>query len=592
MSDSQPPLSPRLLDMLQDIAARQPDRPALVHLADPLDMAPRIVTYAELVTTIERVAAGLQEAGVLPQQSVAILSPTTPDSLVAFVASATVAAAFPINPLLAPAALAQQLELAQARTCVIHGPDPLAPLRDKLLAALQISQSIETVVEIETPFAAEEPFPGAIRRVAWQSLLDAAGSPLAVEADSRRVAALFHTGGTSGNPKLAELGDSALAAGPQLAAAACNWQPHDRVLNFLPHFHVGGTLSITLAALSRGGAIYTCGRLGGRDPELASQIWTLCANHDITIPTMVPTSWSAVLENAAGSPPASLRGVMTGGAAAPVELVERVEAVTRVPMSQVYGMTEMAGICTAQPVDGVFRPHAVGFAPPGMSVELEPIGDELNEVRVSGPNLFYGYRTTEGRIGEPGARLATGDLGELDDSGQLRLLGRSKDVIIRSGHNIDPTTIEEAAYEHPGIVHAAAVGLPDAYAGEVPVLFIVPAEGADLSDLESFLADNISEAPARPRRIIPIDTLPLTPVGKIERYRLRQRTAVLRAGELLDDLPVESIRCDDPAARNLDICWPGGTQDDIPVRADERLGKVGLRASHGVSGESPDRRPV
>ena len=137
---------------------------------------------------------------------------------------------------------------------------------------------------------------------------------------------------------------------------------------------------------------------------------------------------------------------MTGGAAAPAELVERVERKLGVPMSQVFGMTELAGICSAQPVDGIFRAHAVGYPAPGLKIALDPIAPGLSEVRIGGPNLFLGYRTADGRVGEPGEWLRSGDLGAFDESGQLQLLGRSKDVIIRSGHNIDPAAIEEAAY--------------------------------------------------------------------------------------------------------------------------------------------------
>ncbi len=570
------PLFPRLLDMLEAVAARQPDAPALVHLAHPDDTDPRVVTFGELVRQIHALASSLRDAGVEPADSVAILSPTTPDTLIAFVAAATVASAFPVNPLLTPQALAQQLSLARSTAVVVHGPDALMPVRDKLLATLQHANPVRTVVEIDTANAAETPWPDTIRQLAWRDLVSGTASVPATAPEPRRVAALFHTGGTSGNPKLAELGESALAAGPQLAAVACNWLADDRVLSLLPHFHVGGTLCIGLAALSVGASVYSCGVLGGRDPALIENLWEICYQHRITLPTMVPTSWSAVLDTATGPAPPSLRGVMTGGAAAPVDVVQRVERYTFLPMSQVFGMTELSGICTAQPVDGTFRPHAVGYAPAGMELELEPVGNGLSEVKLKGPNMFLGYRTAEGRVGELGEWLRSGDLGMYDEEGQLCLLGRSKDVIIRSGHNIDPLTIEEPAYAHPGVAEAVAVGFPDAYAGDVPVLFVVPAGDDDLSGLEELLAETILEPPARPKRIIPIDALPLTPVGKVERYKLRQRAAEICTEELLEDMRPASIACSDPAARAITLEWADGTDDAAKAEASKRLQQVGL----------------
>ncbi|WP_422060777.1 AMP-binding protein [Sphingopyxis sp.] len=576
-------LHPRLLEVIAEAAERFPDRQALVHLENPLDDKPRIWTFREVIDAIHRVAFSLRSAGVKEGDAVAILSPTTPDTLIAFVAASSVATAFPVNPLLAPAALAQQLALARARACIAYGPDPELPIWDRLQEVLMLEQPLELLIEIKTPASADHLAKTGQNLLNWNDFLHATPSAATPPNDPNRVAALFHTGGTSGNPKLAELGERALAAGPQMAAAACAWSKDDRILCALPHFHVGGTLAVTLSALSRGASVYTIGRFGGRDPGLVRHFWALCANHGITVPSIVPTSWSAVIGSAEGEPPKSLRGAMTGGAAAPAELVERVERKLGVPMSQVFGMTELAGICSAQPVDGIFRAHAVGYPAPGLKIALDPIAPGLSEVRIGGPNLFLGYRTADGRVGEPGEWLRSGDLGAFDESGQLQLLGRSKDVIIRSGHNIDPVAIEEAAYLHPGVRHAAAVGLPDAYAGELPILFVVRHDNADLSDLERTVEEGLVEPPARPRMIVVIDEMPLTPVGKIERFKLRQRAAVIKSEEVLADFAPARIGCDDVAARAITIEW-GDRRDIDLARIDRLLGEIGLTASHVVAG--------
>lgn len=564
-------LSPSLHAMLTNVAAQYPDKPAIVHLSDPADSSPQQITFAELLDAIEAISAGLVAAGVTPDQSVAILSPTIPEAMIGFVAAASCATAFPLNALLTPEAMANQMQLANTQCCIVYGENGTMPVRDKLLAVLQLPQPVKVVIEIDSSEAASVDFPPNIKRLSWQQLManEQRWQPKQPNAD--RVAALFHTGGTSGSPKLAELGESALAAGPQLASVGMAIQPDDRTLSFLPHFHVGGTLCMGLGTMAAGGTLVTCGLLGGRNPQLIKQLWQVCETHQITIPSMVPTSWSAVMESAEGDIPDRIRGLTTGGAAAPEELVQRVEKRFQRPMSQIFGMTEMAGFCTAQPVDGVFRSHSVGFAPPGITLHLEPMGSELNEVWLKGPNMFLGYRTAEGRIDTPTEWLRGGDLGEFDELGQLQLLGRSKDVIIRSGHNIDPVIIEDVAYHYPGIVHALAIGYPDDYAGEVPVLFVIPAEDANLDGLHDYLVENIVERPALPKKIMVIDELPMTPVGKIERYRLRQRCAEHCAQQQLADLSIDNIRCDDPLARCVTLTWSINASEEQRQQAKQRL---------------------
>jgi fatty-acyl-CoA synthase len=202
------------------------------------------------------------------------------------------------------------------------------------------------------------------------------------------------------------------------------------------------------------------------------------------------------------------------------------------------------------------------------------------ELQVRGPMLFSGYRTAEGLVGAPASGwYATGDLAEIHD-GQLRLLGRAKDVIIRSGHNIDPAMIEDLVVQYPGIQMAAAVGMPDAFAGELPVVFAVAAPGASLNlpELSEFVASRIEEPPARPKRIILVETLPLTAAGKVARYKLRQKATVMRVIELLAaiDMPVD-VTCEDVAARMVQISWHG------PLCADTASKAAALIAPLGVS---------
>ena len=145
-------------------------------------------------------------------------------------------------------------------------------------------------------------------------------------------------------------------------------------------------------------------------------------------------------------------------------------------------------------------------------------------VLVKGPNVFPGYLSAEQtKASFQQDWLVTGDLGYLDQDGQLFLTGRAKDVIIRSGHNIDPQVIEEAACKHPAVELCAAVGMPDDYAGELPVAYVTLKAGmtADSSDIGRFIAEYVAEPPARPREIFILEAMPTTAVGKIFKPKLR-----------------------------------------------------------------------
>src|SRR5439155_27012616 len=158
------------------------------------------------------------------------------------------------------------------------------------------------------------------------------------------------------------------------------------------------------------------------------------------------------------------------------------------------------------------------------------------------PNVFSGFLdpTDNANAFTADGWLATGDLGWIDAQGRLNLTGRSKDLIIRSGHNIDPKVIEEALGAHPAVELCAAVGAPDAYAGELPVLFatLVPGASASEAELLTFAAQRVDEAAARPRSVTIIDSMPMTNVGKIYKPELR----LMAARAVIDALVAQACR--------------------------------------------------
>jgi fatty-acyl-CoA synthase len=181
--------------------------------------------------------------------------------------------------------------------------------------------------------------------------------------------------------------------------------------------------------------------------------------------------------------------------------------------------------------------------------------------------------------------LDSGDLGRLDQDGYLWLTGRSKDLIIRGGHNIDPIVIEEALVRHPAVETAAAVGLPDAYAGEVPIAFVQLKAGVQATpdELREFCRQEIPERAAVPVQVVPIPQMPLTGVGKIFKPALRLDAAQRAFQAALAPLKAEGITAEvmvrnDPTHGTLAVVQArGAPRETAARRCAELLGGFQIR---------------
>jgi fatty-acyl-CoA synthase len=311
----------------------------------------------------------------------------------------------------------------------------------------------------------------------------------------------------------------------------------------------------------------------------------------------VPTVLAALANvPVAGADITSLRYCRTGAAILPPELAARFEKLFGLHVHESLGMTEMAGISTVTP-PGVTAPAGcVGFRLPYSQlriVALDAHGNATGQDLPAGepgmvlfrsPNLFSGFvdEAENARAFTSDGWLASGDLGWLDEAGRLHLSGRSKDLIIRSGHNIDPKTIEDALGAHPAVQLCAAVGAPDAYAGELPVAFaaLVPGAQATEEELLAFTAARVDEAPARPRSITIVPALPMTNVGKIYKPELRMLAAVQVAQALADQVAGDAAaaaRIRAESEKSLVIELPGPQHEELGQRLLQALARLPLR---------------
>jgi fatty-acyl-CoA synthase len=177
---------------------------------------------------------------------------------------------------------------------------------------------------------------------------------------------------------------------------------------------------------------------------------------------------------------------------------------------------------------------------------------------VRGPNVTPGYKDAaqSATLFTADGWLITGDVGYVDATGRVFITGRAKDLIIRSGHNIDPAVIEECLMRHPGVADAGAVGMPDAYAGEVPVAYVTLRQGVCVTEeqLLAFAKADIHEPPALPRRVFALEQLPVTAVGKIYKPALRQDCTRRLLLELLQGEPIAALVVREEPGRGQVVC--------------------------------------
>ncbi len=559
-----------LLDLVWATAALHPDRPALTTIpAGGYGGRARTVSHADLHRSVVRAAnlfhalSGGPEGG-----TVAFLGVIVDGMMEALLGAQVAGVASTINYLLSAEVIADLLAAQNATVLVLSPPDADAAVWQKAQAVIERTPSLRHVVVLGQAEAGGRPmieFAAASGRHGDRAL------EFETRATRETVCALFHTGGTTGRPKLVRL-----THGNQIHAAWSFAQVHghdenDVVIDGFPLFHVGGTITAGLSVLAAGGHVIIPSPYSLRDREAIRTYWKMVEAFRVTIVSGVPTSIAALTEVPIGDCDiSSVRMGLTGGAVCPKAVSERFSARTGIRLYETYGMTETAAAIAFNPGRGTPMQGSVGFRAPFARTRIVSL-DPRNRgaicppqasglVQVKGPQVFPGYldpRHNQG-VWTPDGWLITGDVGYLTEDQRLVLTAREKDLIVRSGHNINPADIEDVANAFPGVQISAAVGMPDAYAGEVPVLFVVPAPGARLDPeaLRRYMDGHVAEPPARPRRVILIDALPTTAVGKITK------------GELRDRAVIEKVRMEAEAIFGASVVA------DVAVGRDEKLNTV------------------
>jgi len=537
--------------LLEEAKQQHGDRTAMRFLLEgKVDEEGVTYSYNELFAKVTQTANALHQLGVTKTDTVAMLLPNLPQSHFTIWGAEAAGIFNPINPLLEVEHIASILNETQCSVLVTLAPMTGTELWDKAQAVKAEVPSLKHIIAIDLANL----LPSELRSLVTADRADYLTDNVhdfdtliapqnAERLDSGRkilgsdIASYFHTGGTTGTPKLAPHTHANEVAATFQINTAGNMIVGDTVLVGLPLFHVNAVFT-GLSAWFGGGEVILATPQGYRTPAVMENFWALVEKFDINIFSAVPTILTGLLAfPTEGHDLSSLKYAICGAAPLATELARQFETKTGLVLLEGYGQTEGTCASTLSPRYGDRRIGAVGIRLAYMGVRIVEVDEktglairdcDVNEsgcIAISGPNVFDGYKQAEQNVGQwvEDGWFNTGDLGRLDDEGYLWLTGRSKDLIIRGGHNIDPQMIEEVLFKHDAIVDVAAVGRPDARVGELPVAYVQLKPDTDIStdELIAFAQENIHERAAVPKQIIVIDAMPLTAVGKIFKPDLR-----------------------------------------------------------------------
>ncbi|MFO1138318.1 MAG: acyl-CoA synthetase [Paracoccus sp. (in: a-proteobacteria)] len=539
-------------EALTRIRDAHPQRPAISFQLFSAPGAPaQTLNWTELHERVTETANLFHSLGIGPQDVVAYMLPNTLATPVVMLAGASVGIVNPINPLLDAEQIAGILRETGAKVLVTLKSFPKTDIAQKAAQAVAMAPNVHTVLEIDL-----RSYLTGLKRLLVPLMrpkiptrhqakvidFEAAASGqrhnrLIFELPTDdRVAAYFHTGGTTGTPKVAQHKVSGMIYNGWLGGMLL-FTEKDVMMCPLPMFHVFAVYPILMSCVMSGAHLVMPTPAGYRGEGVFDNFWKLIERWQATFLITVPTAIAALMQRPVNADVSSLKTAISGSAPLPVELYNRFKAAAGVEIAEGYGLTEATCLVSCNPVDGLKKVGSVGVPLPYTHIRIlrrTPEGfyecgtDEIGEICVANPGVFEGSTYTEldknRDLFAEGRFLRTGDLGRIDADGYLWITGRAKDLIIRGGHNIDPAEIEDALLSHPAVAFVGAIGQPDAHAGELPCAYVELVAGASVTveELAEHARANIHERAAVPKHIEILSELPKTAVGKIFKPDLRK----------------------------------------------------------------------
>ncbi len=489
-------------------AAKFSDRQALV-------FEERSLSFNDLNDLIERAAGGLSEFGIAPGDTVTLYAANSWEWVVSYYAIARLGAVInPVNTMLTPDEIEYVVKDCGARA-IIASPEKV----DAIMGVKEVS-NVEAIISFGSDIAA-----GAVSFDALIAANITAPAPVAVEPSS--LSTIGYTSGTTGRPKGAMQSHRAVIVNCAMTSQMHMRGADDTVVSALPCPHVYANV------LMNGMMMFGTKLVLHRKFDPAAVLADI-AKHKATIFDGVPTMYMFMLNSLAfrDADLSSLTRCYVGGQTMPVATMQAVEAGFKVPLIELWGMTEIAGLGSTHPLYGKNKHGSIGCALPYCELRIADAEDagktmprgEVGELMVRGPIVMMGYYGDEEKTRdtlEPDGWLHTGDLGKMDDDGCVFIVDRKKDMILTGGYNVYPAEIERVLAAHPSVALAAVGKLPDDIKGEIAKAYVVLKDGATCTEEEilGFCRKSLA-AYKCPRMVQFVADVPKTSTGKIMRREL------------------------------------------------------------------------
>lgn len=558
-----------LYGQLSQTAGKFPSRSAMsFQLLSGATDKKETLTWKQLHEKVSQTANLFRSLGVGPKDVVAYVLPNSNETLLTLLGGAVAGIANPINPLLEADQIASILRETGASVVVTLRPFPKTDVAEKTAEAVKMAPGVHTVLEVDLvryltpPKSWIVPFIRPKGKVGNQAKYLNFNAEIAKQnttldfedVQEDRVGFYFHTGGTTGMPKVAQhLYSGSIYNG--WVGTTTLLSEEDVLLCPLPLFHVMACQVMVMGALASGAHVVFPTPQGYRGEGVFDNLWKLVERYKVTFVVSVPTALAATMQVPVNADISSVKTAFSGSAPLPLELFKRFEDATGMTIVEGYGMTEATCLVSGNPIDGVKKVGSIGIPFPYTDIKIvrgsadgdvEAGVDEIGEICVSNPGVYVGNTYTEDDKNKDlyynNTHLRTGDLGRVDEDGYMWITGRAKDLIIRGGHNIDPAEIEEALLGHEAVGFAGAIGQPDAHAGEVPCAYVELVDGASVTtdELMAFCKEKVTERAAHPKHMTIMDELPKTAVGKIFKPDLRREAIIRIYDKALSDAGLEA----------------------------------------------------
>ena len=543
------PLADRLsaqttYDIIRNTAHRVPDNLAFkFQFTAAVDEQPIEINYQAFLQRINQTANALHATGVSIGGATSFILPNLPQTLFSIFGAEALGIAGPINSFLEPAALRDICIASESQALVILGPTPNSEIWEKSEQILDQIPSLKVVLQVNLSGdgkATKDKTEGGIPILdfnTWVAQQNGDSLDFEREIKSTDIAAYFHTGGTTGTPKLAQHTHANQVFMASICAQAYDMGEDTVAICGLPLFHVNAVFASALNLFSCGGQTVLLTPGGFRTPGVINNLWQLVAKYRGSYFSCVPTIISALMSSPSEKVDlSSMRFIFCGAAPISAELMKQFMDKFGIQILELYGMTEGTAGSSANNLMTKDRIGSIGIRLPYQQMKCIVLDEDDQYVRdcavnepgmivLKGPNVFPGYKQQDKNKGVfIDGWLVSGDIGRQDEKGLFWLTGRAKDLIIRGGHNIDPKAIEDALSDHPHVELVAAIGQPDSYAGELPCAYVTLTEGQTVSEDEllKFAKDNIVERAACPVYVEVVKEMPVTAVGKIFKPSLRK----------------------------------------------------------------------